>query len=125
MRKTRALVAVAFVLLVMPMLMGATITITAINPNPNKMANTLAANGSYTLANGESTTSFYFMAYLKGTTQTTGLAPTPDAAKKTWTVSLTVAPVTYNPCWVFLFYKDVNNMPQATNDSNKMDQVVK
>ena len=53
MRKTKSLVALGFALLVTPMLMGATVNFSAITPNPGGKANTLAANGTFTLGNNE------------------------------------------------------------------------
>ena len=125
MRKTRALVAVAFMLLVTPMLMGATVSITAVTPNPGKQANTLAANGAFALGANEKIMYINFAAVVKNSNPVQANIVGASTANNTWTASLLVAPTTYNPCIPTLYYSDANNNMQTAKDTNTTDQVVK
>ncbi len=127
MRRTRALVALGFALLVLPMLMGATITISAINPNPGAKANILAANGTFTLAANEKLSSASFQAIVKDSNppDPTSATPTLNMANKTWTWSKFVTATTYNPCNAYLDYYDSNNNFLTAKDKNTTDQTVK
>ena len=125
MRKTRALVALGFALLVTPMLMGATISFTAINANPGGQASVLAAKGTIALGANENRQSVIFTVTVKNSNpvQVNGVGATSDDT--TWSASMSAAANTYNPCNARLIYVDANGLMQQATDQNVTDQVVK
>lgn len=121
MRKMKALVALAFAVLVMPMLMGATVGLT-VTPNPGGKASTLQGAGPWAVAVGETFGSISFQTTLLNTQQTTFNSGTTAGAN--WSSSMSVTPNTYNPSKVTLYYT-IGAMPAMTSASNAMNQVVK
>ena len=122
MRKTRALVAVAFVLLATPMLMGATITMPTVTPAKGS----LSGNGIWSVdaKAGETYYAIEFRSYVKGTQNIIGGAGAPVGGNWSATVS-PIAASTYNPTKAKLYYADARVIIQTVlAPSNTTDQVV-
>ena len=122
MRKMRALVAICFMLLVTPILMGADITLVTVTAAKGS----LSGNGAWSVdaKAGEKYYGIQFVGYVKGTTNYIGGNGAPAGANWSATVS-PIAAGTYNPTQVILFYYDGKNVRQQTPPTkNTTDQVV-
>ena len=118
MRKTRMLVAICFVLIVTPMLMGARFIALVVTTNPGGVKGQIQGAGAYGL---ENTDTFMQVNY---TATNSGTGATPNFNDATgggnWTVLLPVFAGTYNPNKATLYYVDGNNNMQTlpTTDIN-------
>ena len=123
MRKTKALVALCFMLLVTPIVMGVPTVTMTVTPNPGGLKNTLLGSGTYMMGKNETLTKIMYIATLKGTQQTTQLDATITGAN--WSSTLTVAAATYNPSSNTIYWVDALNNPQTTvNPPQVGDKVV-
>ena len=111
MRKTQRLVAICFVLIVTPMLMGARSITWMVTANPGGFKGQIQGSGAYTLDN---TDKFMKMNYTT-TNSGTGATPKGDDATGggTWKVTLAVPAGTYNPNTATMYYADGNNKLQT------------
>lgn len=132
MRNARRLLAAVYLLMVVPLVTQAgTVRFGKITPNPplGNKANTLKAEGTYTLAGTEKMLFIYVDAYLKNNPQkqkVNGNAKTTGAPGYTWEITFDpIAAATYNPTNVTMFYTDANQMGHFADASNTKDQVVK
>ena len=123
MRKTKVLVALSFMVLVTPMVMGATITLANVTANPGGVKNRLDGDGSYTLANKEEYAVTTFQATDKTTGQINNIAGNKNGLN--WSATLNCGPATYNPCEAKLYFLDAKGKAQEAKDTNNKDQAVK
>ena len=107
MRRTRMLVAICFVLIVTPMLMGARAVGIVVMPNPGGNKGEINGNGFYTLENTDNFTKVEYIATNSGTlVDKKGEDATGGGS---WTKTLLAVPAgTYNPNVATLYYTDGN-----------------
>ena len=124
MRRTRMLVAICFVLIVTPMLLGAHAIGIVVTPNPGGNKGQIKGEGFYTL---DATDTFVMVTYA---TTDSGTGITTSANDATggggWAKTILAIPAgTYNPNKATLFYTDVNNKVQNFPTTDKNNYVVK
>jgi hypothetical protein len=118
------------ILVLLPFLMGAA-TITLVNtPNPNGTPNQIQGSGQWGLDPNDPKSVFNGLQYLvtlKGSSppQTTQQTLTKQPKDANWSITLTVAAATYNPCTATLYWIDGKGKQQSATVKNTNDQVVK
>jgi len=117
------LVCASALLLVVPLLMGATCTLTEATANPNNIPNRLDEKGTYNLGQNEFFLVIFGCAKLTGTNQTTTVDARTDQQNKTWSATLQLAAGEYE-CYGALFYHVGNPMNPTIDYSNKLVRMV-
>lgn len=111
MRKMRILVAMCFLLIVTPMLMGARSITWSVTTNPGGNKGQIQGSGSYTL---NATDTFVVMEYVSTNLGTAVQYKGADGTGGgTWSRTLTVPAGMYSPNTVTMYYNDANNVLQS------------
>ena len=126
----RKLVALAFGAIVIPMVMGATVSNQTITVNPGGAASKIKGEGTWTLGDNEFRQGLRWEITLKGSNpvQTTGVDAGYDDAPDphTWQSTMLVAAATYNPCKITLSYINMKTkLKGSVSNEDKTDHVVK
>lgn len=124
MRKTKALVAFAFAMLVMPMVMGASLTMD-LTPNPGGAKNMLKGHGTWALKKGEKFESICFHTTVKDSTPVQVIFADAKMAGTKWSSTLLIPAASYTPTKATLHFRDAANKPQSVTVNVNIDQVVK
>jgi hypothetical protein len=115
------------VLALLPLLLGASgVGTFNVTPNPNNQSQKIQGSGTFTVIQGDTFDSLKFDVMLKNSNpeQHTNASITQDPGNGQFSITLSVAVATYNPCKATLNYKDSNGMLQAASATNLFDQVV-
>ena len=122
MRRMATLVALALLMLVAPMAMGAKLTM-KVTPNPGGTAETMEAKGTWEVAKGETFVKITFETALKDSAQFSTVDGT--LAKSKWSAKLILGAATYTPTKAVLHFTDAAGKPRNTSVVVTTDIVVK
>ena len=123
MRKTRMLVAICFVLIVTPILMGARFLSLGVTANPGGVKGSIQGDGTYTL---NKTDKFVRVNYTATNSVTKAMPSFNDATGGgKFKVTMTVPAGTYNPNDATLYYMDDKNVLQTLPVQDTTNYVVK